>query len=65
MLMELLARRAFFDHYGKRPAEKQADLRAQQYAINAEARQQREAQQLEREKLAAEAAQEPSLSPES
>ena len=30
------------------PPEKQADLRAQQYAIDAEARQQREAQQLER-----------------
>ena len=44
------------DQWNALPPEKQADLRAQQYAIDAEARQQREAQQLERERLAAEAA---------
>ena len=44
------------DQWNALPPEKQADLRAQQYAIDAERQQQREAQRLERERLAAEAA---------
>ena len=44
------------DQWNSLPPEKQANLQAQQYAIDAEARQQREARRLERERLAAEAA---------